>query len=577
MARVVLTVLLIGALAAGMGERARADGEGVGPVTGVEQRALGPRADLGLTDAEREWLALGHRVVVALGPHPPYVWLSPEGEASGIAVDYLKEIAARSGVDFVLERRLVDYVDALDSMARCEGPDMMPCTSSASGRPLEFSTPYTTTEYVIFTQVSSPFVGGLDGLRGRRVSALPGTVLRLERLMPGSGTEFFPAEHDFDGLRAVATGQVDAFVGELIIGSHEIQKMGLANIRVAAPTPLPARTFSFGVRPDWPELRGIIDKALASMTHGEHAAIRTAHVGIRYEHGIGPAHVLRWVGAAVGGGLALVLLALLWNRQLARRVRIRTTELTAASERLRSLASELTVAEERERRRLAADLHDQVGQPLALARVQLAAKFGKEGHATSPRDIEDVSETLLLASQETRRLISDLSTPSMGPLGLAAAISDWMDDRLARSVGLSMDIVDECDPGSVEALDESVRAILFRNARELLINVIKHAHASRVVVRLSNDADTIRIRIEDDGVGFDPGALNGKASDGGGFGLFSITERMADLGGTARILSHPGGGCAVELELPFHRPSERAEAGGTRAASKPERKAPSVR
>ena len=568
-ARIVSTTCLIAALAIVVASPLRANTDanaGTDTDTYAQRLTQGWSADptralptLQFTDEERQWLAAGHQVRVVLGPYPPYVWISPQGRANGIAIDYLGEISARTGVEFVLERRLVPYPEALDSMLASQGPDLMPCTLRNSIRHLEFSTPYVSTEMVIFTQRNAPFVGGIEDLHGRQVAAQKGVAAYLRGAASDHAFELLAVEQDGDGLRALATGQVDAYVGDLLIGSDEIQKLGLANIKVAAPSPLESRAFSFGIRPDWPELRSIIDKALASMTTAEHAAIRTRNLGVRYEHGIKPSDVLRWIGLVAGAALLLVLLAVVWNRQLAWRVRTRTRELTAAGERLRALASELTLAEERERRRLAADLHDQVGQPLALARIQLAAKFGGNGHITSPRDIEDVSETLLLASQETRRLISDLATPSMGPLGLAAAISDWMDDRLARSADLTMDVIDESDRGSLEALDENTRAILFRNVRELLTNVIKHAYASKVVVRLSSDAGAVRIRVEDDGVGFDGAELTQKADDSGGFGLFSVSERMLDLGGSARILSRPGEGCTIELMLPL--PIERQTGG----------------
>lgn len=555
--RVAIIVWAVGALAAGAAGQVRATGNDSTLTANWPDGKLESHRVLDLTDAEIEWIARDHDVAVAVGPYPPYVFISPEGVVSGISIDYLGEISARTGIEFVLERRLVSYPEALDSMLASQGPDLMPCTLRNAIRPLEFSIPYISTEMVIFTQTNAPFVGGVEDLHGRTVAAQKGVAAHLGEAASSHNFELLPVEQDGDGLRALATGQVDAYIGDLLIGSVEIQRLGLANVKVAAPSPFAGRAFSFGMRPDWPQLRGIIDKALASMSAAEHAAIRTKNLGVRYEHGIKSSDVLRWIGLVAGAALFLVCLAIVWNRQLARRVRIRTAELTVASDRLRSLASELTVAEERERRRLAADLHDQVGQPLALARVQLAAKIGDE--IKSSTVMKDVSETLLIASQETRRLIADLSTPSMGPLGLAAAISDWMDDRLARSTNLSMEVIDECVPGSIETLDESTRAILFRNARELLTNVIKHAHASRVVVRLSTDADAISVRIEDDGVGFDPAVSNKGANDNGGFGLFSVAERMEDLGGSATIRSRDGEGCVVELQLPFRMSVEHAE------------------
>ena len=99
--------------------------------------------------------------------------------------------------------------------------------------------------------------------------------------------------------------------------------------------------------------------------------------------------------------------------------------------------------------------------------------------------------------------------------------------------------------------DPNVRAILFRNVRELLVNVVKHARANNVSVRLEDKNSSIKIIVEDDGIGFDPRAAIRASGKIGGFGLFSIKERIADLGGNLKIVSEPGRGCTVILSAPF--------------------------
>ena len=223
-------------------------------------------------------------------------------------------------------------------------------------------------------------------------------------------------------------------------------------------------------------------------------------------------------------------------------------QLHAYQERLRALASELTLAEERERRSIAADLHDHVGQTLALARVRLAIARRAASEEKQKAMLDEVSESVLEASRETRHLIFDLSSPSMNEIGLGAAVSEWLRERVGERYGLTTDFVDQA--GRVPLTDD-IRAILFRNVRELLTNAVKHAHARTVSVRLERDDGNLRIVIQDDGVGFSPDATDHKVEDTGGFGLFSIEERMADLGGTFEILSEPGAGCTAILTMPL--------------------------
>ena len=100
-------------------------------------------------------------------------------------------------------------------------------------------------------------------------------------------------------------------------------------------------------------------------------------------------------------------------------------------------------------------------------------------------------------------------------------------------------------------LDSDIRTILFRNVRELVVNVVKHARANKVSVRLEDRSPSIRIIVEDDGIGFDPRATTQAGIRTGGFGLFSVEELMADLGGSLRIVSEPGKGCTAILSAPF--------------------------
>ena len=220
-------------------------------------------------------------------------------------------------------------------------------------------------------------------------------------------------------------------------------------------------------------------------------------------------------------------------------------------QRLKSLAVQLTLAEEQERRRIAEDLHDHVGQSLALARMQLAA--ARKGMAQSDeRDalFDDISQSLLKAIQDTRHLIFELSSPSLNELGLAAAISEWMDENVVNKHGIEAGLFDHAQQLS---LDVDLRAILFRIVRELLTNAVKHAGAKTISVWLECLAENLEITIQNDGVGFDSDDCLRSGDDCRGFGLFSVRERMADFDGNLTITSQPGAGCKAVLLLPIHK------------------------
>jgi len=216
--------------------------------------------------------------------------------------------------------------------------------------------------------------------------------------------------------------------------------------------------------------------------------------------------------------------------------------------RLKALASELTRTEERERRNIALDLHDHVGQSLAVMRMQLAVARKQAGGSKVAAILDEVSGSLREAIQDTRHVISDLSSPLINELGLAAALSEWLKVRIGERYGLETEFIDDGEP---KPLGEDTRAILFRSVRELLANVIKHANANQVSVSLQRRDSVIRIIVEDDGAGMADDKHPEKDSTEGGFGLFSIKERMSDLGGSLKIEGHPGRGVRVILTAPL--------------------------
>jgi signal transduction histidine kinase len=165
--------------------------------------------------------------------------------------------------------------------------------------------------------------------------------------------------------------------------------------------------------------------------------------------------------------------------------------------------------------------------------------------------VKDISHILLKSLQDTRNLIFELSSPSLNEIGLGAAVSEWLEEQAGKRYGLKTEFIDEIEEKHRKTLDDNIRAVLFRNVRELLTNVIKHAKAEKVSVYLKNDDTMLTVIVEDDGAGFDTQAAIEPGQEKSGFGLFSIRERMADLGGSFDIQSEPGKGCKAVLTLPM--------------------------
>ncbi len=131
------------------------------------------------------------------------------------------------------------------------------------------------------------------------------------------------------------------------------------------------------------------------------------------------------------------------------------------------------------------------------------------------------------------------------------------EEYLERRYGLETELIDK---SSDKSLDNDLRAILFRNVRELFTNIIKHSKAKKVNILLENSAGEYIITITDDGIGFDPAAVSRDVKLEKKFGLFSIQERMSDLGGALEILSEPGNGSQIIMSVPFDNSNSKKKA-----------------
>jgi len=213
---------------------------------------------------------------------------------------------------------------------------------------------------------------------------------------------------------------------------------------------------------------------------------------------------------------------------------------------LRLLAAELSLAEERERRAIAGDLHDHIGQALAVIRARIRQMQGNAVFSGMERDIEETLTLLDQTIQSTRTLTFEISPPVLYDLGLEPALQ-WLCQQFQKKHGLRAEMTSE---GTGPAVPDSLQITVFRSVQEFLLNVAKHAQASFVRVHLVRQASGLRVEVRDDGVGFEAFAEGAALADRGGFGLFSIRERLKVLGGELEVSSSPGHGASFILSVP---------------------------
>jgi PAS domain S-box-containing protein len=241
------------------------------------------------------------------------------------------------------------------------------------------------------------------------------------------------------------------------------------------------------------------------------------------------------------------------NESLEQRVRERTMDLLKLTEQLstsrddlRRLASELVLAEERERKRIAVTLHDEVAQTLAAARMRIDLLRSLPGDNEYRQLIEQAQELLSHSIRQTRALMTDISNPVLYDLGLCSAV-EALAEQIKDRHGIQVQCLFE---GNLSSLSQDLNVMVFQVVKELVQNVIKHSGAHGAHIRIIEASHSIRAIVADDGVGFDGNKNDAPDYVGGGFGLFSIRERVKSFNGNIQIKSRPGIGSEVTVELP---------------------------
>jgi two-component system, chemotaxis family, CheB/CheR fusion protein len=239
------------------------------------------------------------------------------------------------------------------------------------------------------------------------------------------------------------------------------------------------------------------------------------------------------------------------NRTLEERVEERTRE-------VQHLASTLTMAEQEERRRIARVLHDDLQQMLFGVHLRLdhlTRDVAELHNEQLQQEFDQLGGWVLHAIESTRELAIDLSPPILKNEGLCEALG-WLASQMREKHNLEVKLtLDE----ELRILDEDLRSLLFQVVRELLFNVIKHANVQEAAVTVARANGRARIEVRDHGIGFDIEKVEETdGREGGGFGLFSVRERLRLIGGRMEIESTPGDGTRVEILAPVNNRKSRS-------------------
>jgi PAS domain S-box-containing protein len=227
-------------------------------------------------------------------------------------------------------------------------------------------------------------------------------------------------------------------------------------------------------------------------------------------------------------------------------------EIMSYKDKLAALAWKLSSTEERERRDIAGDLHDHIGQNLAMVKILLGKLKGSIPAGARP-DLDRLEDILRQVIQDTRTLTFEISPPVLYDLGLVDAL-EWLAENEFKKHGIFVEIQ---SGGMRTHLNNNVRMVLYKAIRELLNNIMKHSGVLKARVLIDENEDGINIMVEDKGRGIDTAGIKADAVDSLKFGLFSIRERIAHIGGEFIIDSTPGYGTRVTLTVPAEQMDDR--------------------
>jgi signal transduction histidine kinase/HPt (histidine-containing phosphotransfer) domain-containing protein/ActR/RegA family two-component response regulator len=281
---------------------------------------------LALTERELAWLDEHPIIRAANDPAwAPIDFDGADGMPAGLAADLMALVAQRLDLNVEYVRGQT-FMQAYES-ARARGVDLLLASSRNAERErhFAFSAPILTYRSVIVVRDDTPFIPDVAALADKTFALVTGyteTAALMERY---PALKVLPVDDVGAALEAVATGKADATVGNITVMHYKLRELGLANLKVAAPTDDQDRRVYIAVRDDWPELVGILNKGLATITPEERQRLLDRWINVEYERGLDPAAVWRTTLQALSGAGLVALFVFVYLRRLRREIAERRT------------------------------------------------------------------------------------------------------------------------------------------------------------------------------------------------------------------------------------------------------------
>ena len=280
-----------------------------------------PRHGIQFDVKERAWLKIHKKIRIGTSQYPPLTFLDDSGSLAGISADYLKLISERTGLMF--EAEYFAWPELM-KQAKSKGIDLFSGLKNPEREKfLNFTDPYLQVTYVVVNRLKTPFIRDFSNINGQKVAVVKNwTVHKLmKRDFPKIKIVHFDSVPQ--ALTAVSTRRAEAYVGDLLTASFQIQKNVLTNLKIAASAPFQNDFVRLAIRKDWPELVTILDKTIRSISREEHDIILHKWLHLRFEKGVDWSLVWLWTGSVSGFLCLIISVIVFWNWRFSQKIKQR--------------------------------------------------------------------------------------------------------------------------------------------------------------------------------------------------------------------------------------------------------------
>lgn len=286
-------------------------------------------SNIELTEEEINWLAEDYTVKIRVGNWPPFMIIDEDNDTpivEGIAIDYIETIFNYHNIKYkYIMPSEYTFSESLEQLKNNTNIDFIPTAKITNEREeyISFTQEYIISPYVIFSRDDSSYIDSLNDLEGLTISIPKGYALIdiIKTEYPNIKLDIVEGDDLVNQcIKKLASGEVDAYIGNLAVGSYLIYKNGYSNVKVASPTPFEAHANAMAIRSDWTELTSIINKTLDQFSQKNHSDISNTWLNISYEHGVQLVDIIKWVLIISVMFLIVLFLIIRWNNILQKEI-----------------------------------------------------------------------------------------------------------------------------------------------------------------------------------------------------------------------------------------------------------------